>query len=128
MPVEQLAEVRDRILPMLRYIAEEYRGRVPDGYPFIIDAPDRGAVGIELDPMHALYVTSDGQEITVNLSYRSSRFDTRSSASRAKFSGVPINDGRPLASDVDDQTLRNLIAELTSRWNYGQTVIHLSDT
>ncbi len=128
MAVEQLAEMRDRILPMLRYIAEEYRGRVPDGYPTIVDAPDRGAVGIELDPSHALYLTSDGTGVSVHLTYRASRYDTRSSASREKFGGMPINDARPVAADVDDQTLRNLIAELTSRWNYGQTIIHLSDT
>ena len=128
MPVEQLSEMRDRILPMLRYIADEYRGRVPRGYPVIVDAPERGAVGIELDPSHALYLMSDGEAVSVNLSYNSSRYDTRSSASREKFGGMPINDGRPLAADVDDQTLRNLIAELTSRWNYGQTVIHLTDT
>lgn len=128
MPVEQLTDVRDRILPMLRYIAAEYQGRVPEGYPMIVDAPERGAVGIELDPSHALYLMSDGQVVTANLSYRSSRYDTRSSASREKFGGMPIKDGRPLDVDVDDQTLRNLIAELTSRWNYGQTVIHLTDT
>ena len=128
MPVEQLAEMRDRILPMLRYIAEEYRGRVPGGYPVIVDAPERGAVGIELDPSHALYLTTDGESVSVNLSYRATRYDTRSSASRQKYGGMPINDARTVARDVDDQTLRNLIAELTSRWNYGQTVIHLSDT
>lgn len=128
MPVEQLAEMRDRILPMLRYVAEEYRGRVPQGYPVIVDAPERAAVGIELDPSHALYLTSDGDAVTVNLSYRSSRYDNRSSASREKYAGMPINDGRALPVDVDDQTLRNLVAELTSRWNYGQTVVHLTDT
>ena len=128
MPVEQLAEIRDRIMPMLRYIADEYRGRVPQGYPVIVDAPDRGAVGIEFDPMHALYLTSDGQAVSANLTYRSSRYDNQSSASREKYAGVPVNDGRPLPPGVDDQTLRNLIAELTSRWNYGQTVVHLTDT
>ena len=128
MSVEQLTEMRDRIMPMLRYVAKEYRGRVPQGYPVIVDAPDRGAVGIELDPSHALYLTSDGEALSANLSYRSSRYDNRSSASREKFAGMPIDDGRPLASDVDDQTLRNLIAELTTRWNYGQTIVHLTDT
>lgn len=128
MPVQQLSEVRDRILPMLRYVADEYRGRVPQGYPVVVDAPDRGVVGVEFDPMHALYVTTDGETLTAQLTYRSSRYDTRSSASRQKYSGTPANDLRPLAADADDQTLRNLIAELTSRWNYGQTVVHLTDT
>lgn len=128
MPVEQLAEMRDRVVPMLRYLAEEYRGRVPRGYPVIVDAPDRGVVGIELDPSHSFYLTTDGDVVTANLSYRSSRYDNRSSASREKFAGMPINDGRVLPVDVDDQTLRNLMAELTSRWNYGQTIIHLTDT
>ena len=126
--VDQLTVVRDWFLPMLRYLADEYRGRVPSGYPVILDAPERGAVGIELDPSHALYVMSDGRDLTASMSYRSSRYDTRASASREKYSGVPVTDDRPLSPDADDQTLRNLLAELTSRWNYGQTIIHLTDT
>ena len=35
-----LEQVRERMLPMLRLVAEEYRPRVPEGYPIVVDAVD----------------------------------------------------------------------------------------
>ncbi len=128
MSVAALEGVRERVLPMLRLVAEEYRRRTPEGYPVVVDAPESGVVGIELDPMHALYVTSDGDRLYADLYYRSSRNDTRSSASREKFGGMPTNDRRPLPDDVSPQHLRNLLAELMSRWNFQPSIIHISDS
>jgi hypothetical protein len=120
--------VRDRIIPMLQYIAEEYRGRVPVGFPVIVDLPEQATVGLELDPGHSLYVVSDGEKLFADLYYRSSRWDARSSASREKFGGAAFDDRRPLPSDPSDQTLRNLVAELISRFNNQQTILYITDT
>jgi hypothetical protein len=125
---ELLSGVRDQLLPMLRLIAEEYRYRVPEGYPVILDAPNQGVVGIELDPSYGLHITSDGEQLYADLYYRSPRNDARSSASREKFSGSPFGDHRPLGTNPTDQSLRNLIAELISRWNFQPQLIHITDT
>jgi len=126
--IEALHGVRARMLPMLRFAAEEYRHRTPDGYPVIIDDPERGAIGLQLDPSYALHVVSDGERLYADLSYRASRTDARSSASREKFGGLPFDDRRPLAADASDQALRNLIAELMSRWNVQPGIIHITDS
>jgi hypothetical protein len=120
-------DIRDRVLPMLQAAAQSYRGRVPAGYPIVVDRPEQATVGIELDPAHALYFTLDGDQLVADLYYRSSRYDARSSASREKFGGAPFQDRRLVASDVTDQALRNLIAELSSRFNFQQTIIHITD-
>ena len=93
--VDALQGVRDRVLPMVHFAAEEYRHRSPEGYPVVVDEVDRGAVGLELDPDHAIYFVQDGGGLFVDFYYRSFRNDARSSASRAKFGGLPFDDRRP---------------------------------
>jgi hypothetical protein len=126
--VEMLEQVRERIIPMLRLVAKEYQGRVPEGYPNIVDSVSNGLVGIEIDPSFAVYVTSEGNELFADFYYRSSRTDARSSASREKFAGSPVYDRRPLSPYVSDVQLRNLIAELMSRHNFQPGLIHISDS
>lgn len=128
MSLAQLDQIRDRFLPMLRLVAEEYRHRTPAGYPVVVDMADAGAVGIELDPDHSLYLVSDGDQVYADLYYRSFRNDARSSASREKFGGLPFDDRRPLSAATTDQDLRNLLAELMSRWNFQPGVIHITDS
>ena len=128
MTVEMLGQVRERMLPMLHFAAEEYRHRTPEGYPVIVDTVEDGTIGIELDPNYALYIVTDGRQLFADLYYRSPRNDARSSASREKFGGLPFEDRRPLHADVSDQSLRNLIAELMSRWNAQPGIIHITDS
>jgi hypothetical protein len=126
--VEMLEQVRERILPMLRLVAEEYRPRVPEGYPIVVDSVANGVVGLEIDPSYALYFTSDGNELFVDYYWRTSRDDARSSASREKFSGSPVYDRRPFSPYTTDLQLRNMIAELMARHNYQPGLIHISDS
>ena len=126
--VETLGELRERVLPMLRFAAEEYRHRTPEGYPVVVDAVESGLVGIELDPSFSLYVTSDGERLYADMTYRAARNDARSSASREKFGGLPFPDRREIDPAIGDQQLRNLIAELMSRWNVQPGVIHITDS
>ncbi len=128
MSVQQLEGVRERLLPMLRFAAEEYRHRTPEGYPVVVDTLESGAVGIELDPDHALYVVSDGDQVFAEFYYRSFRNDARTSSSRQKYGGLPFPDQRTLQPDASDQALRNLIAELMSRWNFQPGIIHITDS
>lgn len=113
---------------MLQLVAAEYRSRVPEGYPIVVDAVPSGMIGIEIDPSYALYITQDGEELFVDLYFRSSRIDARSSASREKFSGTPVYDRRPLSPTATDVQLRNLIAELMTQHNYQPGLIHISDS
>ena len=126
--VEMLEQVRERMLPMLRLVAEEYRPRVAEGYPIVVDAVANGVIGIEIDPNYALYVTSDGNELFVDYYVRSSRFDARSSASREKFAGSPTYDRRPFSPYTSDLQLRNMIAELMASHNYQPGLIHITDS
>jgi hypothetical protein len=126
--LEMLEQVRERMLPMLRLVAEEYRPRVAEGYPIVVDAVTNGVIGIEIDPNYALYVTSDGTDLFVDYYVRSSRFDARSSASREKFAGSPTYDRRPFSPYTSDLQLRNMIAELMARHNYQPGLIHISDS
>ncbi|MBW3634721.1 MAG: hypothetical protein KY456_17010 [Chloroflexi bacterium] len=128
MSVEMLEQVRERILPMLRLVAEEYRPRVPEGYPIIVDSVPNGVVGLEIDPNYAMYVTTDGTELFADFYVRSSRIDARSSASREKFAGAPLYDRRPFSPYTTDLQLRNMIAELMAHHNYQPGLIHISDS
>ena len=113
---------------MLQVMAAEYQGRVPAGYPQVVDIPAQGIVGLQLDPAHSLYIVSENGALYADFYYRSSRWDARSSASREKFGGAPFDDRRPLTGVPSDQALRNLIAELISRFNFQQSIIHITDT
>ncbi len=128
MSVEMLEQVRERVLPMLRMVAEEYRVRVPDGYPVIVDSVANGLVGLEIDPNYAIYITSDGNELFVDYYVRSTRNDARSSASREKFAGAPVYDRLPFSPYTTDIQLRNMIAELMARHNYQPGLIHITDS
>ena len=125
---EMLRQLRERMMPMLRLVAEEYRSRVGEGFPVVVDAVDRGVFGLEIDPNYALYVTSDGRETFVDYYWRSTRWDTRSSAMREKFAGSPVYDRRPLAPNATDLDLRNAIAELMARHNYQPGLVHITDS
>jgi hypothetical protein len=59
---------------------------------------------------------------------RSHRIDARASASREKFSGRPVDDHRAISADISDNELRNLLAELLSRFNMQPLLIHITDT
>jgi hypothetical protein len=126
--VPQLTDIRNRFLPMLSYLQQEYGYRVPAGYPVIHDDIQRGVVGMELDPNHSVYITSDGQHLHADLVYRSQRTDNRSSGGWEKFGGQDVNDRRDVPDDVTDQYLRNLLAELMSRWNSQQTLLYITDS
>ncbi|MFN8591238.1 MAG: hypothetical protein U0031_07200 [Thermomicrobiales bacterium] len=128
MSSEKLAQLRTRVLPMLRLVAVEYEQRVPDGYPIVLDAVENGVIGLEIDPNYALYLTTDGSDLFADIYVRSTRNDARSSASREKFAGMPNFDRRPLSPDISDIALRNLIAELMARYNYQPGLVHHTDS
>ena len=125
---ETLEQLRQRLMPMLQLVAAEYQQRVPEGYPIVVDAVANGLVGIEIDPNYALYFTVEGDQPYADFYWRSSRIDARTSAMREKFAGSPLYDRRPLSPSISDIELRNLIAELMSRYNYQPGLIHISDS
>ena len=75
-----------------------------------------------------LYFTVEGDQPYADFYWRSSRIDARTSAMREKFAGSPLYDRRPLSPSISDIELRNLIAELMSRYNYQPGLIHISDS
>lgn len=127
MSVDSLSPIRERLLPMIDVVADRYRGRVPGGYPHIVDTPEQGMIGLEIDSSHALYVTSDGEDLFVEIYRRLPRTDNRSGAGREKFGGAPLNDRRPLSPDVSDQELRNLLAELMHHFNFMPNLLYITD-
>jgi hypothetical protein len=112
---------------MLEVAADQYRTRVPRGYPNVVDNPDQGMIGLEIDPNFALFVTSDGEDLFADIYRRSSRTDSRAGAGYQKNAGQPFSDRRALSLDVTDQDLRNLIADLMSYFNQQPGLIHITD-
>lgn len=127
MPIIDLIGIRDRILPMFEIAAERYRGRVPAGYPNVVNQPVQGLIGLEIDPNYALYITRDGDELFAEIYRRNPRTDNRAGAGRQKFAGLPFDDQRPLSPHASDQELRNLVAELMSHFNSQPNLIHITD-
>ncbi|MBA2776436.1 MAG: hypothetical protein ACR2GI_01910 [Thermomicrobiales bacterium] len=127
MSVESLSSIRGRMLPMLEVAADQYRHRVPRGYPHVIDTPEQGVIGLEIDSSHALFVTSDGDGLFAEIYRRAPRTDNRAGAGRQKPAGVPFNDRRPLGADATDQDLRNLIADLMSYFNQQPGLLFITD-
>ena len=123
----QLAGIANRFEPMLEQVQADYKNRVPRGYPTISRDAARGNYGIQIDPNFALFIVSDGEQLYADMTYRSSRTDARSSASREKFAGMTIFDRRPIAANISDQELRNLLAELLARFNMQPLLIHMTD-
>jgi hypothetical protein len=125
--MQDLKSIRDRILPMMQIAVDQYQGRVQTGYPVIVDDVERGTVGLELEPSFALYITRDDTGMYAEVYRRMARTDARATAQRQKYGGAPLADRRPLSPDVDDQTLRNLIAELKNYVNFQPGNIWLTD-
>lgn len=128
MSVDSLYDIRNRMLPMLEITAENYRNRVPFGYPNVIDNPEGGTIGLEIDPSYAIYVSTDGTDLFVEIYRRSPRTDNRAGAGYQKNAGQPLFDRRPLSPAVSDQELRNLIADLMSYFNQQPGLIHITDS
>lgn len=128
MPSQTFEILRERLLPMLNLASETYQGRVPSGYPVVVDSPSQGTVGVEIDPSYALYLIDDGDQTYAELYRRAPRNDARSSASRMKHGGAPFQDRRPLTANTSDQTLRNLLAEVMMYFNQQPGLIHISDS
>lgn len=127
MSTKKLQEIRDRMLPMLAIAAEEYEGRVPAGYPVVIDDVAHGTVGFELDPSYALHITTDGEQLYADVYKRLPRIDSRAYAARQKYAGMPESDQRPLSPDVTDQELRNLIGELKNAFNLMPGMLYITE-
>lgn len=124
----QLAGIVNRVEPMFEQVLEDYKHRVPDGYPNISGSSASGNYGLQLDPSFALFFVNDGEGLFADMNYRSSRTDARSSASREKFAGMPVFDRRPIEPTISDQELRNLLAELLARFNMQPLLIHITDS
>lgn len=127
MSKQDLRDVRDRMMPMLEAVREQYELRVPAGYPHIVDDVERGTVGIEIDPSYSLYITSDGAHLFAELYKRQPRTDNRSSAGWQKYAGLPFQDKRPLASLPTDQELRNMIGEIKQAFNYQPGLLYITE-
>jgi hypothetical protein len=125
--LETLREVRDRVLPMLELTADSYRDRVPFGYPNVVNNAEGGLVGLEIDPNYAIYFSTDGDALAVEIYRRSHRTDNRAGGAYQKYGGQPAFDRRPLSPFVTDQELRNLIADLMSYFNFQPGMIHIAD-
>lgn len=85
-----LDDIRGRIVPMFEVAAEQYRKRVPAGYPNVIDQPARGSLGLEIDPNFALFITHEGEAVYAEIYRRIPRTDSRTGAGRQRPAGVPL--------------------------------------
>ena len=127
MSTEALNDIRDRLRPMLDVAVDQYLHRVPRGYPNVIDTPERGLVGIEIDGNHALFISDENGDLYAEIYRRVQRTDARAGAGYQKYGGLPFADRRALPERPSDQDLRNLVAELMSYFNQQQTILFITE-
>lgn len=125
--MSNLAEIRNRFIPILKVTANQYAGRVPTGYPNLVDDVDGGTVGIELDPSFAVYVTEDADGVFAQMYKRDPRVDARATAGRQKYAGAPMSDRRPVIGEISDQELRNLVGELKVAYNTQPGILYITE-
>ena len=125
MSAERLSEIRDRMLPMMQVAA----GSISSGCPVAIrtlSMPSRmgpsGSRSIRATPLRDL----EWQRPFAG-SIAAIRAPTTGRAPAARSRRGAFLDRRPLSANVDDQTLRNLIAELMSYFNQQPGLIHITD-
>jgi hypothetical protein len=127
--LEDLRELRDRMVPMLEVIAEDWDSRTEPGYPVVFDnVESNGYFGINLDPGYGLYVMIDDGQILAQLNVITWRTDVRSAANYEKFSSLPAGGVKPVSPSMTDGQLRNLISELLAHWNVQPLVIRMTDS
>ena len=127
--IARLEAMRARVMPLLEATRDEYRGRVRNGYPRLVDNVARGGVfGIDFDPGFGVYFMTDGERVYAELRYTSLRTDTLSAANREKFAGRPAMQHYAIDAGWNDLQLRNIVSELLSHWNWQQTVIYRVDS
>lgn len=122
-----LAQIRDRFVPILNVAVDQYTGRVPAGYPNVVDNVEQGTVGLELDPSFAVFVTEDDDGMFAEVYKRDPRIDARATAGRQKYAGAPLSDRRPITGDITDQELRNLVGELKSAFNSQPGLLYITE-
>lgn len=125
--MSNLTEIRNRFVPILQVTVDQYQGRVPEGYPNLVDDVDAGTVGLELDPNFAVYVTQDADGLFAQVYKRNSRIDTISTAGRQQYGGVPFSDRRPVEDTITDQELRNLVGELKMAFNNQPGLLYITE-
>lgn len=125
--MSSLQDIRNRFIPILNVTAQQYAGRVPAGYPHLVDDVDGGTVGLELDPSYAVYVTQDDEGLFAQVYKRDPRTDSRATSMRQKYGGVPFSDRRPVDGDLTDQELRNLVGELKNAFNNQPGLLYITE-
>jgi hypothetical protein len=127
--LDQLRELRDRMVPMMEALSEEWNNRTEAGYPVIFDNVEAGGYfGVNLDPGYGLYVMIDDGQILAQLNVITWRTDVRSAANREKFSSLPSGGLKPVSVEMSDNELRNMISELLAHWNVQPLVIRVTDS
>lgn len=127
--IEILKRLRERLLPMLEAVVDEYKTRSEPGYPVLMDNVEFGGYfGIMLDPTYGLYFMTDGEQVFAQINMVSWRNDARSSANKERFAGVPFGGVRPVAETLTNQQLRNLLAELLAHWNLQPLLLYRTDS
>ncbi len=127
--LENLRQLRDRMVPMFEALNEEWDNRTEEGYPIIFDNVEAGGYfGINLDPGYGLYVMIEDGQIIAQLNVIAWRTDVRSAANREKFASAPAGGWKLVSPEMSDNELRNLLAELLAHWNVQPLVIRVTDS
>jgi hypothetical protein len=127
--IAMLGRLRDRMLPMLQAVVDEYKTRSDPGYPVLLDNVEFGGYfGIMLDPAYGLYFITDGEEVFAQINMVGWRNDARSSANKERFAGTPFAGVRPVPETLSNQELRNLLSELLAHWNLQPLLLYRTDS
>lgn len=122
------ALVRERLLPMLEWVAEQLRDRTAPGYPAILDDPEQGMTGLVLAPGFGLYLIKEGDRLLLRRERVRHRTMVRRAAGREWFSGWPEIEDEEITSAVSDVALRDKVARLLAAWHKHPLIIRQSES
>jgi len=122
------ATLRQRLLPMLRRIAEGLADRTIPGYPVLVDEPEQGVVGIALAPGFGLYLVREGERTVLRRERVLHRTGVHTAAGREWFGGEPYEEVEEIDPSASDVELRDELARLLAAWHKHPLIIRQSDS
>ncbi|MCS7256473.1 MAG: hypothetical protein RMJ05_08580 [Thermomicrobium sp.] len=126
--LDGFVSLRQRLLPMLRRIAEQLADRTVPGYPVLVDDPDHGVVGIALAPGFGLYIAREGERTVLRRERILHRTLVHTSAGREWFGGEPYEESEEIDPSISDIELRDEVARLLAAWHKHPLIIRQSDS
>ncbi|MCS7050656.1 MAG: hypothetical protein NZL87_03485 [Thermomicrobium sp.] len=122
------AALRQRLLPLVRRVAEQLVDQTAPGYPVVIDDPEHRVVGIALAPGFGLYLVGEGEQLHLRREWVQHRTLVHTAAGREWFGGEPVEEVEAIDPSISDVELRDELARLLATWHRHPLIIRQSES